>query len=91
MRPYALPAIAPYRLDLTVSALRRLSTNIVDLFTPEGIYVRALAGIDGPVVVRVAQIAGTPSLSVAIEGDARNDDAVLALVGRMLGVAVDLR
>ena len=91
MRPYALPAIAPYRLDLTVSALRRLSTNIVDLFTPEGIYVRALAGIDGPVVVRVAQIAGTPSLSVAIEGGARNDDAVLALVGRMLGVDVDLR
>jgi len=91
MRTYALPVVAPYRLDLTVSALRRLSTNNVDLLTPQGIYVRALAGIDEPVVVRVTQIAKARALSVAIEGDARNDDAVLALVGRTLGVDIDLR
>jgi len=91
MRTYALPVVAPYRLDLTVSALRRLSTNIVDLFTPEGVYVRALAGADEPVVVRVEQVAREPALSVAIEGDARNDDAVLGLVGRMLGANIDLR
>jgi DNA-3-methyladenine glycosylase II len=90
MRTYALPVVAPYRLDLTVSALRRLSTNIVDLFTPEGAYVRALAGVDEPMVVRVTQIAKAHALSVAIEGDARNDDAVLRLVGRMLGADVDL-
>lgn len=40
-----IPVVAPYRLDLTVSALRRLSTNVVDLLTPEGQYVRALSGI----------------------------------------------
>src|SRR6185312_10791529 len=27
---------APYRLDLTVSVLRRLSTNVVDVLTPAG-------------------------------------------------------
>ncbi|HEY3584574.1 MAG TPA: hypothetical protein VGL90_09370 [Casimicrobiaceae bacterium] len=91
MRTHTLPTVAPYRLDLTVSALRRLSTNIVDLFTPEGVYVRALSGVDGPVVVRVAQVPKEHALSVAIEGDARNDDAVLGIVGRMLGVDVDLR
>jgi len=90
-RTYALPVVAPYRLDLTVSALRRLSTNVVDLFTPDGTYVRALAGVDEPVVVRVTQIAREHALAVAIEGDARDDDAVLGLVGRMLGADIDLR
>jgi hypothetical protein len=33
---HALHVTAPYRLDLTVSALRRLSTNIVDVLTPDG-------------------------------------------------------
>jgi DNA-3-methyladenine glycosylase II len=89
MRTHTLPVVAPYRLDLTVSALRRLSTNIVDLFTPERAYVRALARVDEPVIVRVAQVAKR-ALSVAIEGDARNDDAVLAVVGRMLGADIDL-
>src|SRR4029079_14346931 len=30
---------APFRLDLTVSALRRLSTNIVDVLTSDGQYI----------------------------------------------------
>jgi DNA-3-methyladenine glycosylase II len=91
MRTYALPVVAPYRLDLTVSALRRLSTNIVDVLTPEGVYMRALAGTVGPVVVRVTHITGDRALSIAIEGDARDDDTVLAIVGRMLGADVVLR
>ena len=90
MRKYELAVVPPYRLDLTVSALRRLSTNIVDLFTPEGVYMRALAVADALVVVRVRQAAKAHALSVAIEGDARNDAAVLRLVGRMLGADVDL-
>jgi DNA-3-methyladenine glycosylase II len=91
MRTYTLPIVAPYRLDLTVSALRRLSTNVVDLLTPQGSYVRALAGDHEPVIVRVAQIAEERVLSVAIEGDGRHDDRVLGLVGQMLGAHVDLR
>ena len=52
---YEVEVAAPYRLDLTVSVLRRLSTNVVDVFTPRGQYVRALRGFHDPVVVRVAQ------------------------------------
>jgi DNA-3-methyladenine glycosylase II len=74
-----------------VSALRRLSTNVVDLLTPDGVYVRALPGVDEPVVVRVSQNATARDLSVAIAGDARDDESVLALVGQMLGTSVDLR
>jgi DNA-3-methyladenine glycosylase II len=90
MRAYPLPVVAPYRLDLTVSALRRLSTNVVDLLTPQGTYVRALAGVDEPVIVRVTQIPKERVLSVAIEGDARNDGAILGLVRQMLGANIDL-
>jgi hypothetical protein len=36
-----------------------------------------IAGVDEPVVVRVTQIAREHALAVAIEGDARDDDAVL--------------
>jgi DNA-3-methyladenine glycosylase II len=86
-----LPVVGPYRLDLTVSALRRLSTNVVDLLTPDGTYVRVLDGVDEPVVVRVRQATKRPALSIAIEGDARSDDAVLGIVRRMLGAEIDLR
>ena len=57
----------PYRLDLTVSALRRLSTNTVDVITPEGEYVRALGGFRKPVLVRVAQT-HPATLTVTLEG-----------------------
>ena len=52
---YEVDVAVPYRLDLTVSVLRRLSTNIVDVLTPEGQYVRAPGGFGEPIVVRVAQ------------------------------------
>ena len=56
---YECPVAVPYRLDLTVSALRRLSTNVVDVLTPDGQYVRALAGAREPVVARV-RVEGPP-------------------------------
>jgi DNA-3-methyladenine glycosylase II len=85
-----IPVVMPYRLDLTVCALRRLSTNVVDLLTPQGMYVRALAGFPEPVIVRVVQRARQRSLSVTIEGDTRNHAAILRLVGQMLGADRDL-
>jgi DNA-3-methyladenine glycosylase II len=91
MRVHELPVVPPYRLDLTVSVLRRLSTNVVDLLTPQGTYVRALSGFAQPVIVRVAQVARRRALCVTIEGNARHDSAVLALVTQMLGVDRDLR
>jgi DNA-3-methyladenine glycosylase II len=85
MRVHEVPVVAPYRLDLTVSALRRLSTNVVDLLTPEGTYVRALAGFRRPVIVRATQRGHAGPLSVAIDGDSRDDAAVLEVVRRTLG------
>jgi DNA-3-methyladenine glycosylase II len=88
---HEIPVVMPYRLDLTVTVLRRLSSNVVDLLTPQGVYVRALAGFAEPVIVRVTQVAHQHSLRVAIAGHRRNDAAVLALVGHVLGVDRDLR
>ena len=86
---YELSVVVPYRLDLTVSALRRLSTNVVDVLTPDGQYVRALGGAHGPMIVRVTQVR-PDALAVAIEGDASEHARVLALVRRMLGVDREL-
>ena len=82
----------PYRLDLTVSVLRRLSTNVVDVLTREGEYVHAFGGAHGPIIARVAQVR-PDALTIAIEGEARaaaEHPQVLALVGRMLGIDRDI-
>jgi DNA-3-methyladenine glycosylase II len=89
VKMYEIPVVVPYRLDLTVSVLRRLSANIVDLLTPEGQYVRALAVSPAPVVVRVTQNRQN-SLSAAIKGDTNNEAKVLGRVREMLGCDHDL-
>ncbi len=81
---------APYRLDLTVSALRRLSTNVVDVLTPDGQYVRAIAGVRRPVIVRVKQ-ERPDSFIVTIDGAAGEHARALTLVRRILGVDRELR
>jgi|SRR5665213_47755 len=83
---YAIEVVKPYRLDLTVSALRRLSTNIVDVITPGGEYVRALNGFRKTVLVRVAQTQPA-TLTVILQGCADSDESVRALtmVRRILG------
>jgi DNA-3-methyladenine glycosylase II len=86
---YEVDVAVPYRLDLTVSVLRRLSTNIVDVLTPQGQYVRALAGFRDPVVARVAQT-GPDALAITIEGAAAEHVQALAIMRRMLGVDRDL-
>src|SRR6185312_15326870 len=79
----------PYRLDLTVSALRRLSTNVVDVLTPDGQYVRAIAGARGPVIMRVQQ-ERPDSIVVTIDGAAEEHAKALTLVRRILGVDREL-
>ena len=76
--------VSPYRLDLTVSVLRRLSTNAVDLLTPEGMYVHALSGFAETTIVRATQV---QAAARAFD----HDTAVLALARQMLGVDRDLR
>ena len=85
---HEIAVAVPYRLDLTVSVLRRLSTNIVDIFTAEGQYVRALTGGREPVIARVVQ-QRPDALAVTFEGreGVRPDHApALATVRRILGV-----
>ena len=86
---HELAVEGPFRLPLTVSVLRRLSTNLVDVLTPGGEYVRALAGARGPVIARVTQTQPN-SLSVSLEGDGDEHNRALDLVRRMLGVDRDL-
>lgn len=84
---------SPFRLDLTVSALRRLPTNIIDVLTPTAQYLLAFEGAQGPLIARVAQPRAR-SLAVTIEGnavDASDRKRGLALIRRTLGVDRDVR
>lgn len=84
---YELPVVVPYRLDLTVTALRRTATNVVDVMTDEGEYLRVLAGPDGSTLARVRQTRAD-ALAVTLEGS--GGARVLATVRRMLGVDREL-
>jgi DNA-3-methyladenine glycosylase II len=88
-RTYQLIVAKPYRLDLTVSVLRRLSTNVVDIFTADGFYIRALDESPRPTVVRVSQ-ESPGALAVVIEGKVSDHPRALAMVTRMLGVDREL-
>ena len=86
---HELSVVTPFRLDLTVSALRRLSTNIVDVLTSEGQYTRAFATSRGPVVARVVQV-NPEALTVTLDGDVREHKRARGLVVRMLGIDRDV-
>lgn len=74
---------SPYRLDLTVDALRRLAANVVDVVADDGVYRRALADERGVNLVEVTQ-PGARSLAVRIAG--RDGARWLPYIERMLGV-----
>lgn len=86
---YEIDVAVPYRLDLTVSALRRLSANIVDVFTPDGQYIRAFGGPHEPLIARVTQ-KRPDMLSLTLDGDAGEHPRAIALMRRMLGVDREL-
>jgi DNA-3-methyladenine glycosylase II len=79
---------APFRLDLTANVLRRLSTNVVDLF--DGTTYRRLIGDpERPALLAIVQ-SGPAELTVDVAhtGPAHFDPALVA--GRLLGTEVDL-
>ena len=78
----------PFRLDLTVSALRRLPTNVVDVLLPDGAYARALRYNRGLVLVR-ASLPRPDTLEVTVVGPRRAHAAAVATVRRVLGVDRD--
>lgn len=86
---YSIRVPAAYRLDLTVNVLRRLSTNLVDVLSPDGAYLRLLGVPPEVAVVRVVQ-PDRETLTIEIEDDRREHARLLAQVRRMLGVEVDL-
>lgn len=80
--------VAPYRLDLTAQALRRVSSNIVDVLTPDGTYVRSLRGDGGVNIIEVQQETDG-LLAVRITG--RGAGVHLKTVTTLLGTGIDLR
>lgn len=65
-RHFTLTAVAPFRLDLTVWALRRRTDNLVDRWDGE-IYRRVFVVVGAPVEVAVSQLrrGKTPRIEVA--------------------------
>lgn len=84
----AVPVRTPYRLDLTAVVLRRLSTNVVDVFDG-AVYRRLLGDPDAPTLLSVEQIAPN-RLAVRLEGRGAHTFDPAALVRRCLGTEVDL-
>ncbi len=86
--------LTPYRLDLTVSALRRMASNLVDVYTADGRYLRALGGFAEPVIVSVTQpradALAVDALAVSVRGRIGDTEGALASVRRMLGSERDL-
>jgi len=86
---HEIQVATPYRLDLTVSALRRTATNLVDVYTSDGRYLRALGGFAEPVIVSVTQ-PRADALAVSVSGSAGDTEGALVSVRRMLGTERDL-
>jgi DNA-3-methyladenine glycosylase II len=87
---YELPVAEPYRLDLTASVLRRLSTNVVDVLAPDGAYLRVLQVAEHPMLVRVvSQKPG--ALTVTLEGEGAGHAGALETVRRILGTDATLK
>jgi DNA-3-methyladenine glycosylase II len=87
IRELRLPGF--FRLDLTVNALRRLDTNVVDVLTPDHRYLRAFDGARGTIVVSVRQ-AGARKLRIAIDGSDGDEAEILPTIKRMLGFDCDV-
>src|SRR6476659_5220758 len=91
---FSMPALAPFRLDLTVWALRRRADNAVDTWDGRA-YRRALQ-VDGATMEIATVQTGssvTPRLSVALTGaklDQRSEQAARIALTRILGLNLDL-
>lgn len=83
-----LPVRPPFRLDLTVDALRRLASNVVDVVGSDGSYYRALSDAEGTevIVVRAAR-----ANAIEVRATGRGSRRWLPVIARMLGTQVDLR
>lgn len=95
MPVFSLDAVPPFRLDLTVWALRRRPTNEIDRWDG-ACYERVLMAGGRPVLVGVTQTGDidAPRLEVAVSGatlSAALRRQVTGALHRLLGVHADLR
>jgi DNA-3-methyladenine glycosylase II len=93
-RTFSVAAIPPFRLDLTVWALRRRSDNTIDRWDGHT-YRRALALETGPIELAAIQVgsAALPRLTVTATGaelDKQTEEAARAALARLLGLELDL-
>lgn len=75
----------PYRLDLTVAALRRVASNVVDVYTPGGEYLRVLEHPEHAAIVRARQVA-RDRLTVEVTSEAADHEPATELLKSMLGI-----
>ncbi|PZR57988.1 MAG: hypothetical protein DLM50_04550 [Candidatus Meridianibacter frigidus] len=83
-----VPVARPFRLDLTVNALRRLSTNIVDVVGEDGTYRRVLERGHNCALLSVRQLSAD-LVEIRIQG--ANAEKFSGVAQRMLGLQRDLR
>lgn len=82
-----VPVQAPFRLDLTADALRRLAGNAVDVVGSDGTLYRALQDERGSELVAVrSAVDGT----IEMRATGREAERWLPAIARMLGTHVDL-
>jgi DNA-3-methyladenine glycosylase II len=91
-----LPVVFPFRLDLTVWALRRRKSNIIDRWDGRQ-YTRIIVFNDSPVKISIVQQSPSkgPELSMSLQGRQTSTDQVrehaLRLIKKMLGLGLDLQ
>lgn len=84
--------VQPFKLDLTVWALRRRKENFYDIWN-NGVYKRILVIHGKPVLIKIKQLApaSCPKLEVTLKGCKSNDcTTALQIIERTLGVKRDL-
>lgn len=94
LNTFFLEPVSPFRLDLTVWALRRRPENIVDRWDGQT-YRRVLPLQGGPVAIEVIQVGPpeSPRLQISVEGQnlCPNVKATVAsTLEQMLGIRIDL-
>lgn len=85
--PQAIAVRQPFRLDLTVDALRRLAANTVDVVGEDGTYYRALRDGSGASLVAVRQC---EPAAIELRATGTRTERWIPVVSRMLGTQVDL-
>jgi DNA-3-methyladenine glycosylase II len=94
-RQFLIEPCPPFRLDLTVWALRRRSHNAIDRWDAAATYRRAVSFGGDPVALSVTQDASpdAPRLSVLLAGgavDERTEALARSALDGMLGLSADL-